>query len=176
LPTNSRMRDFLAETQSIGRGVVVGQTGWEALLETNRKAFLDAWVRRPEFFALQAAKTNEELVNVLFANGGVGASEEMALRTQLIDGLNGGTETRATALRKIVESHAFVDKTYNPSFVLMQYYGYLRRNPNDVPDENLNGYHFWLNKLNQFGGDFRTAEMVKSFIVSGEFRGRFGKN
>jgi len=78
-------------------------------------------------------------------------------------------------LRKIVESQAFVSKTYNPSFVLMQYYGYLRRNPNDVPDENLNGYHFWLNKLNEFG-DFRSAEMVKSFIVAGEFRARFGKN
>jgi Domain of unknown function (DUF4214) len=78
-------------------------------------------------------------------------------------------------LRQIVDSHAFTEKTFNPSFVLMQYYGYLRRNPNDSPDSDLAGYHFWLNKLNEFGGNFQNAEMVKAFINSGEYRGRFGK-
>ena len=63
---------------------------------------------------------------------------------------------------------------FNPSFVLLQYYGDLRRNPADVPDVNDSGYQFWLTKLNQFNGDFRNAEMVKAFIVSGEYRGRFG--
>jgi len=55
-----------------------------------------------------------------------------------------------------------------------QYFGYLRRNPQDPPDNNLNGYNFWLNKLNEFGGDFRRAEMVKAFLVAGEYRQRFG--
>jgi hypothetical protein len=40
------------------------------------------------------------------------------------------------------------------AFVLMQYFGYLRRNPDDAPDGNFNGYNFWLNKLNVFGGDY----------------------
>jgi hypothetical protein len=56
----------------------------------------------------------------------------------------------------------------------MQYFGYLRRNPNDDPDSNLNGFNFWLNKLNQFKGDFVAAEMVKAFLSSGEYRQRFG--
>ena len=56
----------------------------------------------------------------------------------------------------------------------MQYFGYLQRNPDEAPDINLEGYYFWLNKLEQFGGDFRRAEMVKSFLVSTEYRARFG--
>ena len=57
----------------------------------------------------------------------------------------------------------------------MQYYGYLRRNPDDAPEQNLNfaGYNFWLGKLNEFGGNFVRAEMVKAFLDSAEYRGRF---
>ena len=57
----------------------------------------------------------------------------------------------------------------------MQYFGYLRRNPNDPPEQGLNfdGYNFWLNKLNDFNGDYVDAEMVKAFIISGEYRQRF---
>ena len=50
----------------------------------------------------------------------------------------------------------------------MEYSGYLRRDPDD------GSFNFWLDKLNQFGGDFRRADMVKSFLVSGEYRQRFG--
>jgi len=55
----------------------------------------------------------------------------------------------------------------------MQYFGYLRRNPDDAPDYNLDGYNFWLNKLNQFNGNFVASEMVKAFVTSGEYRRRF---
>jgi len=58
--------------------------------------------------------------------------------------------------------------------VLMQYFGYLRRNPNDLPDADFSGYNFWLNKLDSFGGNFVNADMVKAFLVSGEYRQRFG--
>jgi len=60
------------------------------------------------------------------------------------------------------------------TFVLAEYYGYLRRNPTDAPDFNDAGYQFWLNKLNQFNGNYLAAEMVKSFLLSAEYRGRFG--
>jgi hypothetical protein len=65
---------------------------------------------------------------------------------------------------------------FNPAFVLTEYFGYLRRNPNDPPEPNLNfdGYDFWLTKLNDHGGNFVSAEMVKGFIISGEYRSRFG--
>nr|MBA3243393.1 hypothetical protein [Acidobacteriota bacterium] len=58
---------------------------------------------------------------------------------------------------------------------LMQYFGYLRRNPNDLPDTNHSGYNFWLGKLNDNGGDFRRAQMVQAFIDSIEYRRRFAQ-
>jgi hypothetical protein len=57
----------------------------------------------------------------------------------------------------------------------MQYFGYLSRNPNDAPDTNFAGYDFWLNKLNQFNGNFVQAEMVRAFLISIEYRQRFGQ-
>jgi hypothetical protein len=57
----------------------------------------------------------------------------------------------------------------------MQYFGYLRRNPNDAPEatRDYTGYEFWLRKLNQFNGNFVEAEMVKAFITSVEYNQRF---
>jgi hypothetical protein len=85
-----------------------------------------------------------------------------------------GLETRGSVLRKIAESQNFSNAEKNRAFVLTQYYGYLRRNPDDLPDADFSGFDFWLAKMNQFGGDYRAAEMVKAFITSGEYRARFG--
>ena len=57
----------------------------------------------------------------------------------------------------------------------MQYFGYLRREPDDSPNSDFTGYDFWLAKLNQFNGNFVAAEMVKAFISSDEYRKRFGQ-
>jgi hypothetical protein len=56
----------------------------------------------------------------------------------------------------------------------MEYFGYLQRHPNTGPDTDYSGFHFWLNKLESFNGDYRAAEMVKAFISSSEYRKRFG--
>jgi hypothetical protein len=93
---------------------------------------------------------------------------------------------RAAALRSVADSNSIFQKQYNPAFVLMEYYGYLRRNPDDAPDNNFSGYDFWLNKLNQFSlpgedvrnesvalGRVKRAEMVRAFLVAGEYRQRF---
>jgi hypothetical protein len=56
----------------------------------------------------------------------------------------------------------------------MEYFGYLRRNPDAAPDSDFTGFNFWLNKLNQANGDFVKAEMVKGFLTSNEYRQRFG--
>ncbi|MFN2513392.1 MAG: hypothetical protein ABR568_18460 [Pyrinomonadaceae bacterium] len=62
---------------------------------------------------------------------------------------------------------------FNRAFVLMQYYGYLRRNPDDPQDPDFSGWKFWLDKLSSFNGNFAQAEMVRSFLVSQEYRRRF---
>ncbi|HYW69416.1 MAG TPA: TIGR03118 family protein [Pyrinomonadaceae bacterium] len=91
-----------------------------------------------------------------------------AFRNQLVAALNGSTMTRAQVLRAIAESGEMKAREFNRAFVAMQYFGYLRRDP------DTSGFNFWLNKLNSFNGDFMQAEMVKAFITSGEYRLRFG--
>jgi hypothetical protein len=81
---------------------------------------------------------------------------------------------RAQVLRQVAEDPDLFNAEFNRAFVLAQYIGYLRRNPNDAPDSDYTGYDFWLGKLNQFNGDYIAAEMVKAFISSGEYRQRFG--
>jgi hypothetical protein len=81
---------------------------------------------------------------------------------------------RAQALRQVAENENLSSAEFNRAFVLMQFFGYLRRNPNDLPDADYTGYDFWLTKLNQFNGNYNAAEMVKAFIVSVEYRSRFG--
>ena len=74
----------------------------------------------------------------------------------------------------MAEHAALKAREKNSSFVLMQYFGYLRRNPDDFPDTDFGGYNFWLQKLEAFGGDFHRAQMVKAFLDSIEYRKRFG--
>ena len=89
------------------------------------------------------------------------------LRDSLVNGLTGGTLTRATVLRTIAETQALNDREFNAAFVTMEYFGYLRRDPDTA------GFNFWLNKLNSSNGDFQKAEMVKAFITSFEYQQRF---
>jgi len=91
-----------------------------------------------------------------------------AFRNAMVAGLDGSTETRATVLRQVAELEELGLRELNRGFVLMEYFGYLRR------DADTSGFNFWLNKLNAFNGDFRAAEMVKAFLLSGEYRQRFG--
>jgi hypothetical protein len=82
---------------------------------------------------------------------------------------------RAAVVRAVAEDQDLKNADFNKAFLLMQYFGYLRRNPNDTPDTNFNGFDFWLTKLNQFHGNFIQAEMVKGFITSIEYKQRSGR-
>ena len=77
-------------------------------------------------------------------------------------------------LRAVAENQNLYNAEFNRAFVLMQFFGYLRRDPNSGQDTDYTGFDFWLTKLNQFNGNFQNAEMVKAFITSTEYRQRFG--
>ena len=141
-------------------------------MELNKEMFANAFAGRSSFANLYRATTTAEYYYALIANTGITPSSDE--RSAFLNGLTDGKVTRANTLVKIAELPAFIQKESNPAFVLMQYFGYLRRNPNDVPDSDFAGYNFWLNKLNQFGGNYQAAEMVKAFITSTEYRQRFG--
>lgn len=186
-PSVPRYLTFLRDQRRVGDGVIVGNTGWETLLDANRRAFLEELVSRAEFVAnFPQASPAFTYVDGLFANEGVTPT---ATERQAAAGIYGSGNTigRGAALKSVIESDSVFDKQYNPAFVLMQYFGYLRRNPDDAPDNNFGGYNFWLNKMNQFsvpGENIRDddvalsrvkrADMVKSFLVSSEYRSRFG--
>jgi len=168
-----RYREFMEATQAISRGVVVNSAGWEALLEANKVTFFQRFVAIPEFVAQYPPTMSPgDYVDALIAH--TGAPVSGAQRNDLVNGLINLKETRATVLRKIAENNTLAVTEFNRAFVLMQYYGYLRRNVDDLPDKDFSGFDFWLNKLNQFNGDYRTAEMVKAFLASSEYRKRFG--
>ncbi len=157
--------EFMPDAATVGQGVIVGGEGdWAGQLNANKQAFIAAWVQRPEFVASYGGLGNGAFVDTLLGHTGVSYSQ--GERDALVSALSGGS-TRAEVLRQIVENPSFVNAKRNETFVMMQYFGYLRRDPDE------GGYRFWLNKLNQFGGNFEQAEMVKSFIVSGEYRNRF---
>ena len=167
-----RYAEFLADTQEIGRGIVVGQGNWEQQLASNKQTFADNWVQRAGFKSAFDNLTNLDYVNRLYANAGV--TPNAAERDALVMALNSGAKTRSRVLLDVADNAAFKQLELNRAFVLMEYFGYLRRNPDDPPDSNFNGYNFWLAKLNQFNGNFVQAEMVKAFIASDEYRKRFG--
>jgi uncharacterized delta-60 repeat protein len=168
-----RFNEFLSDTQNIALGVVVNQPGWEALLESNKVAFINQFVQRFRFTtAFPNSLTAAQFVDKLNANAGNPLSP--AERDQLVNDLTNSVKTRAQVLRAVAEDSDLDHAESNRAFVLMQYFGYLRRNPNDGPDSDYTGYEFWLSKLNEFNGNFVNAEMVKAFIVSGEYRQRFG--
>ena len=167
-----RYAEFIADTQEIGRGVVVGVGNWEQQLAANKASFADAWVQRAAFKSAFDNLSNLDYVNRLYSNAGV--TPATAERDAFVAALNTGTKTRARVLLDVADSAAFKQFELNRAFVLMEYFGYLRRNPDDPPDSNRGGYDFWLQKLNQFNGNFVQAEMVKAFITSTEYRQRFG--
>jgi hypothetical protein len=162
--------EFVPEAAQVGQGVIAGSNdAWAARLSNNKDAYTSSFFQRPEVQSRYAGLTNAQYVDQLFATEGI--TPTAAERTELINSLdcslNPACRTRAFVLRRIAENAAFDRKIFNEVFVTMEYFGYLRRDPDDA------GFQFWLAKLNQFNGDYIAAEMVKAFINSDEYRNRF---
>lgn len=176
-PVPLKLNEFLPDTQQIGQSVIVNQAGWEQVLENNKQNFFSGFVQRSRFTSIYPTSlTPDQFVDQLFLNAGVAPSgTDRAAAIGEFGGFSNTSDVaaRARALRRVAENSKLAQQEFNRAFVLMQYFGYLRRNPNDAPDSDFAGFNFWLNKLNQANGSYIDAEMVKAFIVSGEYRGRF---
>jgi hypothetical protein len=179
-PVPVRLGEFLPDTRQIGHDVIVGQPGWEGLLEAQKQAFFSDFVQRTRFTtAFTSGLTAQQFVDKLYTNVGLAPSSGTN-RAAAVSEFNSTTPAdaaaRARALRLVAEDPMVAQQEFNRAFVLMEYFGYLQRNPNDAPEATLDfqGYNFWLTKLNQFNGNFVNAEMVKAFISSTEYKQRFG--
>jgi hypothetical protein len=140
-------------------------------LEQSKAAFADAFVRRAEFVKKYSDATTADafvaaLIRTMEQSGGVdlSASRE-GLIAKYITGRD-MEQSRSLTIGQAIDDSAFKQAVYNPSFVLMQYFGYLRRDPEQA------GFDFWLNVLNnKEPNNYRG--MVCSFITSGEYQKRF---
>jgi hypothetical protein len=140
-------------------------------LNASKAAFADAFVQRPEFAQKYAGDTTAEnfvdaLLNTMRNSSAVDMGAE---RARLIAQYNAGgnlNQSRSLALQAAIETDVFKQAEYNKSFVLMQYFGYLKRSPEQA------GFDFWLNVLdNKEPNNYRG--MVCSFITSAEYQSRF---
>jgi hypothetical protein len=175
-----RFSEFLPDTQQISKGVIAGQNGWEQVLESNTQAYVSQFVATSRF-ANTYPSAMGPVVFVDTLNRNAGSPLSTTELTQLEVQHSTGAKTRAQVLRQIAEHPNLVNSEFNRAFVLMQFFGYLRRNPNDAPDTDHTGYDFWLGKLNSFtvpGDDVlarvQKAEMVRAFLLAAEYRKRFG--
>ena len=188
-----KLSEFIPDTQFVGNGILVNSQLSAAKINQNKADFAAQFVnctdatkyRCAEFKAIYDGLNNQQYVDKLFLTTGVNASA--ADRTALVNGLNANpaTETRASVLQKVVDGitvigegnqqftttygQAFYNSELNRAFVQLEYFGYMKRDPDEA------GFAFWFGKLNQFGGNFVNAEMVLAFISSPEYRARFGQ-
>jgi hypothetical protein len=187
-----KLSEFIPDAQFVGAGILVNSQLSGAKINQNKADFAQQFVnctdaaryRCAEFKAIYDGLNNQQYVDKLFLTTGVNASASD--RAALVNGLNANpaTETRASVLQKVVDGivviaegnqqftttygQAFYNSEFNRAFVQMEYFGYLKRDPDDA------GYAFWLGKLNQYP-TFVEAEMVLAFISSPEYRARFGQ-
>jgi cytochrome c peroxidase len=177
-----KLSEFTPDSQFVAAGIIINNQLSAAKIEANKSAYAGNFERKPEFLAIYGPLTNEQYVDKLFETTTINATA--AERAALVNGLNSGTETRANVLKKVVDGtvvvsegnqqftttygQSFYNLEFNRAFVQMEYFGYMRRDPDAA------GYAHWLGKLNQYG-NYLDAEMVKSFVISPEYRARFGQ-
>ena len=149
----------------LGRELYPGSSLWETQLRMNRTALLNEWAASKEFSQLYDGKSNAELVDTLLRNAGL--SWRPAKRDELAGKLSSQPNSRQTALLSIVEDQDFFAREYNNAYVLVHFFAYLRRNPDDAPDFDLKGFNFWRDRLNSWG-DYRTISVA--FLESEEYR------
>jgi hypothetical protein len=132
-------------------------------LEANKVAFIQEFMTRQEFQTRYGSLTDPTTyVDALLSTAGL---PNHPSRGTWITGLANGTLTRLQVLRQLAESIEAYNKFYTQAFVVMQYFGYLRRDPDSL-------YLKWIDIMNGNGGDYRS--MVNGFVNSAEYRKRFG--
>jgi Domain of unknown function (DUF4214) len=140
----------------------IGGSNSPAQEEAAKVVFVNAFVQRSDFLQLfPTTLSPSQYVNALESNAGV----TLPNKAQLVADLTSGAKTRAQVFRDIVESQVVFDKFIIPSFVDMEYKGYLRRDPDAV------GYNNWIDTLSANPSDYR--HMVFGFLYSAEYRSRF---
>lgn len=156
--------EFMTDLEKISRGVVVGAEGSDEQLNASFEEFLNQWTAGKGFIEAFGHLDAVQYVNQLINNAGI--SVDQGVSQQWVSDLANGKETRTTVLLKIIDDPRFVEKENYRSLVLLHYFGYLRRNPDDPPDGNLGGFNFWLQDLER---NKMPAKLSTAFKLTGEY-------
>ena len=160
-----RYDEFIADAQTVGRGIVLFRLDWEQQLQNNFRSFAEGWTERSAFKKAYAGKTAALYVDQLFSNAGVKPDETQ--RSELVEGLQSGAETRASVLLKVISKETVTQRERNTALLLLHYFGYLRRNPDDPPDKGWDGFNYWRAELEKSGDPGR---VTRAFMLSGEYK------
>ena len=181
LPASCRPRysEYIADVAEVNKGIVVNNALSPDVINANKRAFVAKFITRPDFVAAYGNLNATQFVDKLAQTTGVplSSSDRAALineastpanRASVVFKMVDGTRTTegGTLIFETSYGQQFYNKEFDPLFVFMEYIGYLRRNPDQ------GGFNHWLGKLRHFG-NWVDAEMVRSFIVSPEYRNRF---
>jgi hypothetical protein len=160
-----RYSEFRPDAEEIGRGVMASSLDEQApRLDANLSNFAEHWVERAKFGTIYRSMTNERYIDALTANARLTLTP--AERAAFVDGLERGALTRGQVLLAIVKNHDFTQREEKRSLVLLHYFGYLRRNPDDPPDKSMDGFNFWLREL-EISQDL--GRLTRGFMASGEY-------
>jgi hypothetical protein len=163
-----RYDEFVRDAKAVGRGVFAGFEEEQRQFADRLREFAEERAGGPEFGQRFDGLDDAQYVARLLANARlvVGEAESQAL----VDGLKEGRETRAGVLLKIADDPRLVEQERARARVLLHFFAYLRRNPDDPPDTNLNGFHYWVGEVQKHGGD----DLARAFANSLEHRAHAG--
>jgi hypothetical protein len=164
-----RYDDFIKDVREVGRGVMPGFEEQDEQLENNVREFAESWTRRAAFKSVYDSLNDAQYVERLLANAGLKLNE--GERAGLAAELSNGYETRAGVLLKIIRNQQFIEQERRRSLVVLHYFGYLRRNPDDPPDTGLGGVQFWVEDLERMNDPSRISNAFKESIEYREKRG-----
>ena len=156
--------EFMRDAETIARGVFLESEDQDRIFDDNLRKFAERWTQSNSFVSSFGQLSDLQFVDKLLANAGLRI--DMSERATLIDDLANHRETRAGALLTIVNDQEFVEKENDRSLLLLYYFGYLRRNPDDPPDRDLRGFKFWLTEL---GKSHDAARISLAFQNSTEY-------
>jgi hypothetical protein len=159
-----RYAEFVPDVELIGQSVFIGFDDQQSKLGANLRKFANAWVERTQFQAVYKAMSNEQYVEALIRNAGIDL--DPTERNGLVDKLHRREQSRAELLLDIVNRQQFIEKQEARSQVLLHYFAYLRRNPDDPPDNNWNGFNHWVKQV-QMSDD--SSRLAQAFMASFEY-------
>lgn len=166
-----RYAEFMQDARALGRGLIPGTEEAQRDFDGRLAALAREWEKRADFREAFGALDDARYVERLYENAGVEA--DTTERAALTSALASGAETRAAVLLKVAADPRLEERGRNRALLLLHYFAFLRRSPDDPPDRDLVGFNFWLSNLERTND---LDKMALAFRDSIEYKAMKGSN